>query len=47
MRSLPTFWTAPGMPKISVPSDAQRAIPRTALSVARVTMNGCGTRPQT
>src|SRR5581483_9315317 len=41
------FWTDPGMPKTSVPSDAQSAIPRTALSVASVTMNGCGTRPQT
>ena len=35
------------MPKMSVPSEAHSAIPRTMLSVARVTMNACGTRPYT
>ena len=35
------------MPGISVPFAAQSAIPRTMLSVASVTMNGCGTRPKT
>ncbi len=37
--------TIGGMPEMSVPSDAQSAMPRTMLRVASVTMNGCGTRP--
>ena len=32
---------------MSVPSEAHNAMPRTALSVASVTMNGWGTRPHT
>ena len=40
-------WTIGGMPGTSVPSETQSAIPRTMLSVASVTMNGCGTRPKT
>ena len=41
----PIVCTIEGMPEMSVPSDAQSARPRTMLSVASVTMNGCGTRP--
>ena len=41
----PIVCTIGGIPEISVPSEAQSAIPRTMLSVASVTMNGCGTRP--
>ena len=43
----PSTCTACGMPGISVPFAAQSAIPRTMLSVASVTMNGCGIRPKT
>jgi hypothetical protein len=37
--------TIGGIPEISVPSDAHSEMPRTMLSVPRVTMKGCGTRP--
>ena len=41
----PIVCTIGGMPGISVPFAAHSARPLTMLSVASVTMNGCGTRP--
>ncbi len=47
MEPPPIVCTIGGMPGMSVPFAAQSARPLTMLSVASVTMNGCGTRPYT
>ena len=41
----PIVCTIGGIPGMRVPSEAHSARPLTMLSVASVTMNGCGTRP--
>ena len=43
----PMSMTDCGMPNFGRPSESRSASPRAMLSVASVTMNGCGTRPYT
>jgi hypothetical protein len=43
----PSCCTTSGMPLIGCPPDNHSARPRAMLSMARVMMNGCGSRPQT
>jgi hypothetical protein len=43
----PIVVTMSGMPEIGCPPDRPRARPRAMLSVASVTMKGCGSLPYT